>query len=517
MEVLETLFRQWAGESCAECLAIGAQGSSRRYFRIVGATHSCIGTLGDDVRENRAFFALDRHLRAKGIHVPELYAVADDERAYLQQDLGDLSLYGLLHEKQRQGGGFDAEMLALYKQALADLASIQQAGADFDFSLAYPRAEFDRQSILWDLNYFKYHYLKLAHVPFDEQLLEDDFRRLADSILQADNRYLLYRDFQTRNIMVPDSVQCSVFSGQLAHAPQDLTLNTKHSTLPILYYIDFQGARRGAAQYDVASILYSAKSNLPEPIRRELLNHYLDVRGFRGGDRRRWLDDFWYFLLLRILQTLGAYGYRGIFERKEYFLQSIPLALQNLRRLAEDHSDIFADLPHLKQIVASLTPAPCQGNGEAGAASDGRIPSSWEKAGGEEYAPLTVTVQSFSYKQGLPEDRSGNGGGFIFDCRALPNPGRYPEYRAYTGKDRPVIEFLQKEQAVEVFLEHVQKLVGQSVDKYLERRFTSLQVNFGCTGGQHRSVYCAERLAAWVRGAYPSVRVDVRHREQDRT
>ena len=504
-QTLAMLFEQWSGLPCAEILALGAQGSSRRYYRLTAQhwdagchpandgtqaaslrTLSAIGTVGDDLRENRAFFALDRHLRAKGIRVPELYAVAPDERCYLQQDLGDLSLYGLLHEKQRQGGGFDAEMLAFYKQALADLAAIQQAGADFDFSYSYPRADFDRQSILWDLNYFKYHYLKLAHVAFDEQLLEDDFQRLAVLLLQTDTHYLLYRDFQTRNIMIgltPAPLQrrgdSPITDCDSLPSPLERGWGEACATL---YYIDFQGARRGAAQYDVASILYSAKSNLPEPIRRELLDHYLRVRGIKGDERRRWLDHFWAYLLLRILQTLGAYGYRGIFERKEYFLQSIPLALQNLRRLAEDHPQVLDGLPHLKQIIMGLT---------------------------------GLTGLSFSYKQGLPEDPSGNGGGFVFDCRALPNPGRYPEYKAYTGKDRPVIEFLQKEPPVDEFLGNVKRILAQSVDKYRERHFTSLQVAFGCTGGQHRSVYCAEQTARWLRETYPDVAVALRHREQD--
>ena len=285
-----------------------------------------------------------------------------------------------------------------------------------------------------------------------------------------------------------------------------------------LYYIDFQGARRGAAQYDVASILYSAKSNLPESIRRELLDHYLRVRGIKGDERRRWLDHFWAYLLLRILQTLGAYGYRGIFERKEYFLQSIPLALQNLRRLAEDHPQVLDGLPHLKQIImglTGLTPSPLQRRGEADAGSGRQIPSPLERGRGEASEALTVTVLSFSYKQGLPEDPSGNGGGFVFDCRALPNPGRYPEYKAYTGKDRPVIEFLQKEPPVDEFLGNVKRILAQSVDKYRERHFTSLQVAFGCTGGQHRSVYCAEQTARWLRETYPDVAVALRHREQD--
>ncbi len=471
MEQLRQLFVQWAGEPCAECLAIGAGGSSRRYFRLTGKDKTAIGCMADDIRENEAFFAYSRHFHAKGMPVPELYAVADDRRHYLQQDLGDQTLYGLLFDKKRQGGGFDAEMLTLYRQALADLAAIQQAGADLDFSVAYPRAAFDRRSILWDLNYFKYYFLKLNHVSFDEELLENDFDRLVDRLLAADCNYFLYRDFQGRNIMVADK----------------------------LYYIDYQGGRRGATQYDVASLLYSAKSNLPEAIRTELLNHYLDVRGLKGDARRQWLADFWYYVLVRILQTLGAYGYRGLYERKPYFIESIPLALANLRRLVENHTDILADLPQLRQIVSS-----------------GKLEV---KSCGETITPtttnLTVTVTSFSFKQGLPDDPSGNGGGHIFDCRALPNPGRYPEYKTYTGKDRPVIEFLQREPAVDEFLANVKRIVAQSVDKYLERHFTNLMVSFGCTGGQHRSVYFAEQTAAWLRQTYPKINVVVKHREQD--
>ena len=337
-----------------------------------------------------------------------------------------------------------------------------------DFSVAYPRSDFDRQSILWDLNYFKYHFLKLTHTSFDEQLLEDDFTILSDFLLQADGRYFLYRDFQSRNIMIKDDK---------------------------LYYIDYQGGRRGAAQYDVASLLYSAKSDLPEAIRLELLNHYLDVRGLKGEERQRWLGHFWGYVLVRILQALGAYGYRGLFERKDYFLQSIPLALNNLRHLLQNHP-LPIPLPEINRI--------CR---DAAAPENLSTPNF-------QHSTLTVTVLSFSFKKGLPDDPSGNGGGFIFDCRALPNPGRYPEYKAYTGKDRPVIEFLKKEPAVDLFLDHVKSIVGQSVEKYQERNFSNLQVSFGCTGGQHRSVYCAERLAAWLSQTY-TCNVDLRHREQD--
>lgn len=420
--------------------------------------------------------------------VPDLYAVSTDRRHYLQRDLGDLSLYGLLFEKKRQGRGFDAEMLVLYKQTLADLAAIQQAGADIDFSLAFPRSAFDRQSMLWDLNYFKYHFLKLAHIPFDEQRLEDDFDTLIGFLLQADHNYFLYRDFNPRNIMVLD--KRDNHSDPNNH-PQSSISNFN------LYYIDFQGGRRGAAQYDVASLLYSAKSDLPEAIRIELLNHYLDVRRLCGASRRQWLLHFWGFVLIRILQTLGAYGYRGLFENKPYFRQSIPLALSNLRSLIENHP-LPVPLPHLSEIIGNISGA--QPSSQPNPTADNTI--------------LTVTILSFSFKKGLPDDPSGNGGGFIFDCRALPNPGRYPEYQNYTGKDRPVIEFLQKEAAVDTFLLHAEKLVGQSVRKYLERHFSSLQVSFGCTGGQHRSVYCAEQLAHRLVEKYPC-QVLLHHREQE--
>ena len=470
MEQLRQMFAQWAGEPCTECLAIGAGGSSRRYYRLLGATRHCIGAVADDVRENEAFFAYSRHFFAKGIRVPELYCIADDRRHYLQQDLGDQTLYGLLIEKKRQGGGFDAEMLALYKQTLADLAAIQQAGADMDFSVAYPRAVFDRRSILWDLNYFKYYFLKLNHVPFDEELLENDFDHLVDMLLAADCDYFLYRDFNPRNIMVD---------------PRENTL----------YYIDYQGGRRGAAQYDVASLLYSAKSDLPEAIRTELLNHYLDVRKLKGDTRKEWLADFWRYLLVRILQTLGAYGYRGLYERKPYFMESIPLALANLRTLVENHPEILSPIPELARTLQHSS------NQALKQSSNQPI--------------LTVTVTSFSFKQGLPDDPSGNGGGHIFDCRALPNPGRYPEYKTYTGKDRPVIEFLQREPAVGQFLANVEAIVSQSVDKYLERNFSNLMVSFGCTGGQHRSVYCAEQLAAHLVKTYPQINVIIHHREQN--
>lgn len=468
MEQLKALFVRWAGVQCDYCRPLAGGGSARRYYRLAGGGATAIGAVADDLRENEAFFAFTYHLHSRGMPVPELYAVSNDRRCYLQQDLGDNTLYGLLYDKKRQGLGFDAEILSLYRKALSDLDAIQKAGRDMDFSVAYPREAFDRRSMLWDLNYFKYYFLKLAHVDFDEERLENDFNTLADFLLKADCNYFLYRDFQGRNIMVESDAE-------------------SHRTE--LYYIDYQGGRRGASQYDVASLLYSAKSDLSEAVRADLLRHYVDLHGDPD-----FMTYFWGYVLIRIMQTLGAYGYRGLYEKKSYFIESIPLALQNLRHVVETHP-MPISLPELERVWKRL--AAIKPSGE---------PQSQE---------LTVQVQSFSYKQGLPEDKSGNGGGFVFDCRALPNPGRYEQYKAYTGRDRQVIEFLEKESAVDTFIENAKGLVAQSIEKYLERRFTHLSVSFGCTGGQHRSVYCAERIARWIGETYPTVNIDLYHREQD--
>ena len=475
---LVQLFAGWAGEPCAEVLALsGESASSRRYFRLRGATRCCVGTVATDLRENEAFFSFGSHLHSKGLPVPEIYAVDADRRHYLQEDLGDTSLYTILLDKRRAGRGFDADMHALYSRALADLDAIQKGGRDADFAVGFPCPAFDRRAILWDLNYFKYHFLKLADIPFDEDRLQDDFERFTDSLLEADCNYFMYRDFNPRNIMV-----------------------TEQAGEPQLRYIDFQGGRRGAAQYDVASLLYSAKSDLPEAVRTDLLKGYVALHG-----DPRFMERFWHYVLVRILQTLGAYGFRGLYQRKPYFVQSIPLGLGNLRRLAEDHREVLEPYAELTAVVEAMSAlAPVQLGATGSGPADEAVGS----------ATLTVTVQSFSYKRGLPEDPTGNGGGHIFDCRALPNPGRYEQYRAYTGKDRPVIEFLEREPAVDTFLDHARAIVGQSVDKYLERRFTHLSVAFGCTGGQHRSVYCAERMAQWLSAQYPQVTVDVVHRER---
>lgn len=482
--ILRDLFRKWAGVDCEQYMPLGANGSNRKYFRLSSGEKSCMAAVNDDIRENEAFLYYSRSLAERGIRVPEVYAVSDDRRCYLQQDLGDTTLYSYLYAKRQRGEGFDEETLALYKKVLSDLALIQTRCRDLDFSYAYPRPDFDSQAIQWDLNYFKYFFLKLFYVPFDEQLLENDFHTLIDYLLAGDCSSFMYRDFQTRNIMVVGEE---------------------------LYYIDYQGARRGAPQYDAASLLYSSKAEIPEAIRQELLAHYVDCffsdQNIVTSDQNQVTDHrsqvtaftsrFYGYVLIRILQAMGAYGYRGLYERKDYFIASIPLAIANLRTILQRLPEEL-HIPHLRSVLEHIVNSKL-----AVAETHTTLPSD----------TLTVDILSFSFKKGLPNDTSGNGGGFIFDCRALPNPGRYPEYRNYTGKDPSVIEFLQKEPAVDQFLEHVQAIVAQSVEKYIERKFSHLQVAFGCTGGQHRSVYCAERLAAYLRNNY-DCNVVVTHREQ---
>lgn len=485
------LFRRWAGVDCERHSLLGANGSNRKYLRLTAGDITCIAAINDDVRENEAFFYYTREMLARHISVPELYAVSDDRRTYLQQDLGDTTLYSYLYAKRQRGEGFDGETLQLYKQVLSDLAVIQTRCRDLDFSHAYPRPDFDSQAIQWDLNYFKYHFLKLLYIPFDEQLLENDFHTLIDYLLAGDCGSFMYRDFQTRNIMVVSAQQA----------------DTGDRTQ--LYYIDYQGARRGAPQYDVASLLYSSKAEIPEAIRQELLRQYIDTYsklalGSRQSENTQFEARFYSYVLIRILQAMGAYGYRGLFERKEYFIKSIPLAVTNLRTVVEKLPKEL-DIPHLRQVLDTIINSRLAVGGQQSEnTSASTIPSD----------TLTVTVGSFSYKKGLPTDSSGNGGGFIFDCRALPNPGRYPEYRNVTGKDPSVIAFLQKEDSVTQFLEHAYALVSQSVKKYTERKFSHLQVSFGCTGGQHRSVYCAEFIAQRLRENF-DCHVVLHHREQE--
>jgi hypothetical protein len=258
------------------------------------------------------------------------------------------------------------------------------------------------------------------------------------------------------------------------------------------HFVDYQGGRKGALQYDIASLLYDAKADLPPELRQELLDHYLDaLSGYVKIGREAFLRHYYVYVYVRIMQALGAYGFRGFYERKAHFLQSVPYALKNLRWLLH-HTELPIELPTLLSAFQSMLSSE-KLLGLAGEADN-----------------LTVRVFSFSFHKGLPKDESGNGGGFVFDGRSLPNPGREERFKELTGKDQPVIDYLNQADGVHQFLASAMSLVDASIAGYQERGFKNLMVSFGCTGGQHRSVFLAEQLAKRLR-VRRGVQVEVRH------
>lgn len=497
---LELLYRELYGEMPLTIEPLPVSGSGRRYFRLKSEHEGVVGAFNEDLRENRAFFSFTRTFSSEGLPVPALLCVSEAQCYYLLQDLGDTTLFSRVSETgtristpRNTASDFDKTLINLYKAAIDWLPLFQRSGPDFQD--CYPRQAFDRQSMMWDLSYFKYYYLKLAGIPFDEQKLEDDFNRLCSFLLEAPGAFFMYRDFQSRNIMITDS------------GP---------------WFIDYQGGRKGALQYDVASLLYDAKADLPQSVRDELLEYYLKVAckvlpdGVEG-----FLKYFQGFSLIRILQAMGAYGFRGFYQQKKHFLQSIPYALRNLETLIPGAlSDSFSELRSVVERMVS-TPLPAgilpvvAGEEKRGGARSVLVDDHPAVIAGDQDAPqspLLVTVMSFSYKKGIPVDHSGHGGGYVFDCRALPNPGRFEPFRAVTGKDPAVIRFLQQEPEVDRFLAGVFQIVDQSVENYQQRKFTNLSVAFGCTGGQHRSVYCAEQLAGHLNARF-DIRVKTVHLE----
>jgi aminoglycoside/choline kinase family phosphotransferase len=440
-------------------------GSGRQIIRLSNEKNTAIGIVYGVREENVAFLEFSKHFRKHGLPVPEIYGEDLDHGVYLEEDLGNTTLYEFL-TRNRDAGAIAPPVVEAYRKVVAILPRFQvEAGRDANYGACYPIGSFDRQSVAWDLNYFKYYFLRLAGVPFNEQALEDDFGRLTDFLMTAERHYFLYRDFQSRNIV-------------LRHGQP--------------YFVDYQGGRKGALQYDIASLLFDAKADLPPELRQELLDHYLDaLSGYIKVDGEAFMKHYYAYVYVRILQALGAYGFRGFYERKQHFLQSVPFALKNLRWLLH-HVTLPIELPTLMAAFQSML-ASEKLQGLAGQAE-----------------PLTLRIFSFSFHQGAPKDETGHGGGFVFDGRSLPNPGREERFKALTGKDTPVIEYLNQQESVHQFLASVMSLVDASVNSYRERGFKNLMVSFGCTGGQHRSVYLAEQLAKHFR-ARNGVEVAVRH------
>jgi len=464
MDRLESLFRSYTGLEAESCLAVSPSGSRRRYYRLTAGDVSLIGVYGTDRDENRAFMALSAHFRSKGLRVPEVLAVSDDGMCYLQQDLGDRLLYDELAEA-RAAGAYGPRERALLLRAVAALPAIQfEGGQGLDFSVCYPSAAFDGRMVDFDLNYFKYCFLKPSPVEFNEERLQDDFDRLKADLLREDANTFMYRDFQTRNVMLHDGD---------------------------LWFIDFQGGRRGPVFYDVASFIWQARARYPEDLKRAMVDAYLDAaERYRSFDREAFLKELRTFVLFRTLQVLGAYGFRGRIEKRAHFLESIPYALENLRELL---AEPFERYPYLTEVLGRL------------AACGPGLPPPPD-------GMLHVHIYSFAFKKGIPEDLSGNGGGYVFDCRSVHNPGKYERFRSMTGLDREVQEFLEADGEILTFLGHVFPIVDAHVERFLKRGFSHLQVSFGCTGGQHRSAYSAGKLAEHLAGR-EGVRVHLHHRE----
>jgi aminoglycoside/choline kinase family phosphotransferase len=407
-----------------------------------------------DIRENLAFISFTKHFLSKGLPVPEVYLVSEDQKYYLLEDLGDTTLKELT-DSLRKGWDFPLEMIPWYKKVIDGLIRFQTEGHEgLDYSVCVPRDEFDSRSILWDLNHFKYFFLKLCGIPFDEEKLENDFQNLAGKLNEVERKSFLYRDFQSRNIMIKKNK---------------------------LYFIDYQGGRRGALQYDIATLLFEARTNIPGNIKEALLEYYLERISLKKKEefnRKEFLSVYLLFALVRQLQAMGAYGLRGWVEKKPLFLQSIPFAMNNLRYFLENHCPSPEEYPELTRLLMLMIKDENLNK---------PIPAGEDK--------LTIRISSFSYRKAIPDDLTGEGGGFVFDCRGIYNPGRYPEFKNRTGMDEEVEKFFIEKTEMGDFLRDVFSIIDRSVKTYVGRDFRHLQVSFGCTGGQHRSVYAAKKLA----------------------
>jgi aminoglycoside/choline kinase family phosphotransferase len=466
------LYKSWKNAEPLEIDVLPQSGSDRRYFRIhtaPGAT--LIATFGNNIKENEAFIYFANHFRNKDLPVPQIFTINNDRTIYIQEDFGDVSLLGILEET-----GYTPQLYQLFKESLNELARLQISGdKDVDYELCLTNKEFGKQAIMADLLYFKYYFLDALAKPYDKQKLMDDFEALSTYLTHTEYKYFMFRDFQSRNILVKDNK---------------------------VHFIDFQGGMKGAPQYDVASLLWQARANLPDDWKNNLLEDYMDAfETITGSQLERTVFRSQYngYVLIRLLQVLGAYGFRGLFERKAQFLTSIPQALNNLKSFIDDNS-MGISVPEFKRVLEICV--------------DEEIIKRFTPIQADESTPLVVKICSFSYKKGIPEDTTGNGGGFVFDCRGIENPGRYEQYKTIHGRNKPVMEFLERQTRMQDFLNSVFDIVDISVEEYIRRGFTNLSVNFGCTGGQHRSVYAADALARHLKNKY-KVQIDLCHIVQD--
>ncbi|MBS1916223.1 MAG: phosphotransferase [Bacteroidetes bacterium] len=469
---IKTLFGSYSNEKILNVGKIPQSGSIRIYFRIVTERQTYIAAYGDNVKENRAFIYFSRQFKKCDCPVPEIYAVNRTETIYILEDFGDVSLLNKLEEN-----GYNDNVYALFQKSLKALARLQIAGdKNLDYNFSITSKEFGKQAILSDLLYFKYYFLDALQLPYDKEKMLNDFDRLSEYLAEADHKYFMFRDFQSRNILIKNEEP---------------------------HFIDYQGGMKGALQYDVASMLWQAKANLNDDWKNNLLEYYIDCVEEvlqEKIDRTRFINQYNGYVLIRLMQVLGAYGFRGLFERKAHFLTSIPLGLKNLKWFLQNKKTGI-ELPEYERMLNEIV--------------KDEIIQRYEPVQATKENPLTVYINSFSYKNGIPNDESGNGGGFVFDCRGILNPGRIEEFKKQTGRDKAVKDYLEQQTKMPGFLNSIFDVVDITVEDYIKRNFSSLMVSFGCTGGQHRSVYAADALARHLRNKF-NAKVELRHVEQEK-
>ncbi len=464
---LKKLFYEYFKTEAESISKLPQHGSARIYYRIQSGQKTAIGVYNETKKENKMFVYLSEIFKKNKLNVPQIYIEKLENNIYLEEDLGDITLFDYIQQETVKEGKFGENIIKHYQSALEELIKFQKVSG-IDYNLCYPRHSFDRTSMLWDMNYFKYYFIKLANIDFNEEKLENDFIKFANFLSKSQGEFFMYRDFQSRNIMIKDER---------------------------LYFIDYQGGRKGALQYDVASLLFDAKANIPTDIRQNLLNHYIKhAKKIFDIDEKLFTDYYYGFVLIRIMQAMGAYGYRGFYEQKSHFLKSIPYAIKNLQWILENY-ELPIKLPELEEIFYKITSSPYLKQFNSNQSSE-----------------LTINISSFSYRNGIPRDTSGHGGGFVFDVRFLPNPHYEDSIKHLTGKDQKIIEWLDNKKEVQDFLEQVKKILKSSITVYKKKGYTSLIVQFGCTGGKHRSVYCAEKIAKYIKN---ELKVDVKTEHRD--
>ena len=497
-EAIRDLYIKWKGKEPVSLDVLPQSGSERRYFRIYDTHQSFIGTYGANIKENETFIYFSEKFRQQELAIPEILAISDDKQYYLQEDFGNTSLLNKLEE-----GGFTQPVYDLFKKSLQALASLQVKGDNgLDYEQCLTNKEFGKQAIMADLLYFKYYFLDALRKPYDKQKLMDDFEALSNYLTHTEYKYFMFRDFQSRNIMVKETVSEDTNLGIKVIEDTNLANDTNQGNNSTVHFIDYQGGMKGAPQYDVASMLWQARANLPDEWKYNLLEDYIDAFENTIGqsvNRNIFQHQYNGYVLIRLLQVLGAYGFRGLFERKAQFLTSIPLALKNLKDFFQ-HQRIGIVVPEFNKVL-NLCVAD-------------EIIEQFTPVQATEKTPLVIKIKSFSYRNAVPADDSGNGGGFVFDCRGILNPGRIDSMKTKTGRDKEVKDYLEQQTKMTEFLNSTFDIVDISVTDYIKRNFESLSISFGCTGGQHRSVYAADALARHLKNKF-KVKIELKHLVQD--